>query len=89
MSHRYNFLFAVFAGFFTWILCEIFGTDDGVWPPQILGLFAATIGMISGSLLPQRIGRLTPPPSHHHAAAGTYHVAHRDHEHHGEHGHNA
>lgn len=74
-------LFAIFAGFFTWIFCEAFRTEDGVWPPQILGLMAATAGMIVGSLLPQRIGRLSPPPSHHHAAERTYHVAHPHHEH--------
>lgn len=80
-------LFAIFAGFFTWVLCEMFGAADGVWPPQILGLMAAFVGMISGSLLPQWTGRLSPPPSHHHAAEGTYHVAHHDHErqHAGEH----
>lgn len=73
-------IFAIFAGFFTWILCEIFGAENGIWPPQVLGLIAAALGMISGSLLPQSIGRLNPTPSHHHAAEGTYHVAHHDHE---------
>ena len=78
-------LFAIFAGFFTWMLCEAFSTGDHIWPPQILGLMAATGGMLVGSLLPQRIGRLSPPPSHHHAAEGTYHVAHHNHERPGEH----
>ena len=82
-------LFAIVAGFFTWVLCEVFGADDNIWPPQILGLLAATGGMVCGSLLPQRLGRLNPPPSHHHAAEGTYHVAHHDpdgaHSHAGEH----
>lgn len=78
-------LFSIFAGFFTWILCETFGAEDAVWPPQILGLIAAASGMFIGSLLPQRIGRLSPPPSHHHAAEGTYHVAHHEHGHAGEH----
>lgn len=73
-------LFAIFAGFFTWILCETFSTAESVWPPQILGLMAAISGIIIGSLLPQRIGRIAPPPSHHHAAEGTYHIAHHDHE---------
>ncbi len=74
-------LFAIFAGFCTWVLCELFGTAESVWPPQILGLMAAVGGMLSGSLLPQWLGRLSPPPSHHHAAEGTYHVAHHAHEH--------
>ena len=84
-------LCAIFAGFFTWILCEMFGADDSIWPPQILGLMAAALGMLTGSLLPQRIGRLSPPPSHHHAAEGTYHVPYHEHErkHDSEHGRNA
>ena len=73
-------LFAIFAGFFTWIICESFSAGDVIWPPQILGLIAAVTGMTAGSLLPQWIGRLSPPPSHHHAAEGTYHVVHHDHE---------
>jgi len=73
-------LFAIFSGFFTWILCEAFSTEDAVWPPQILGLIAAVFGMIIGSLLPQRIGKPAPTPSHHHAAEGTYHVPSTGHE---------
>ncbi|WVH08814.1 MAG: sodium-solute symporter [Fluviibacter phosphoraccumulans EoVTN8] len=73
-------LFAIFSGFFTWILCEAFSTEDAIWPPQILGLIAAVLGMIIGSLLPQRIGKPTPTPSHHHAAEGTYHVPPTGHE---------
>ena len=73
-------LFAIFSGFFTWILCEAFATADAFWPPQILGLITAVLGMIIGSLLPQRIGKPTPTPSHHHAAEGTYHVPPTGHE---------
>ena len=73
-------LFAIFTGFFTWTLCEFFGADDAIWPPQILGLIAAACGMLLGSLLPQRIGRMSPPPSHHHAAEATYHVPHHEHD---------
>ncbi|MFM8501542.1 MAG: sodium:solute symporter family protein [Fluviibacter sp.] len=73
-------LFAIFSGFFTWILCEGFSNEDAVWPPQILGLIAAVLGMIIGSLLPQRIGKPAPTPSHHHAAEGTYHVPPTGHE---------
>ncbi len=74
-------LFAIFAGFCTWVLCEFMSTEDAIWPPQILGLIAAAIGMLLRSKLPQRVGRISPPPSHHHAAEGTYHVAHHEHEH--------
>lgn len=74
-------LFAIFSGFFTWILFQMIQTEDAIWPAQILGLIAATIGMLTGSLLPQWIGRLVPPPSHHPTAEGTHHVVHHGHDH--------
>lgn len=73
-------LFAIFAGFFTWVLFEMFSPEEAIWPPQILGLIAAVFGMVGGTLMPQWVGRISPPPSHHHAAEGTYHVASYDHE---------
>lgn len=57
-------LFAIFAGFFTWILFQTFETEDRIWPAQILGLIAAALGMIIGSILPQRLG-LQPAPAEH------------------------
>jgi hypothetical protein len=37
---------------------EVVG-GDSIWPPQFVGLLAAFLGMIAGSLLPQA-GRLSP-----------------------------
>ncbi|TCV88104.1 sodium:solute symporter family protein [Sulfurirhabdus autotrophica] len=72
-------LFAVIAGFSTWILLEMFAAD-GLWPPQLLGLLASFLGMLAGSLLPHYVGKPTPlklthSQLHHHAAAQTQHVA--------------
>lgn len=71
-------LFAAIAGLSTWLLLEVLEPET-VWPPQIVGLGAAIVGMIAGSLLPHMVGRTTPPPHsheglHHHAAAQTHHV---------------
>ncbi|MPZ42823.1 MAG: sodium:solute symporter [Betaproteobacteria bacterium] len=52
-------LFAVFGGFGTWLLLEVLRPET-VWPPQLVGLFAAIAGMIIGSLLPHFVGRPTP-----------------------------
>ena len=82
-------LFAVTGGLGTWILLELLKPDT-VWPPQLLGLFAAIAGMLAGSLLPHFVGRPTALPAahesmHHRAAAQTHHVAAQPH-HHTEHG---
>jgi len=77
-------LFAVVLGAGSWLVLEILKPDT-VWPAQLIGLFAAIIGMVLGSLLPHFVGRPTPLPAthaelHHHAAAQTHHVpghAHR------------
>ena len=53
-------LFAIFAGFGSWLVLEVLQPDT-VWPPQLLGLLAAIAGMIAGSLLPHFVGRPTPP----------------------------
>ncbi len=57
-------LFAVFGGFGTWLLLELLQPET-VWPPQLVGLFAAIAGMIAGSLLPRVVGRPTPAPEPH------------------------
>ena len=45
-------LCAVAAGLLTWIGCELFGSSDSVWPPQLVGFLMAIAGMVIGSLLP-------------------------------------
>jgi Na+/proline symporter len=57
-------LFAIAAGFGTWVGLEVLQPET-VWPPQLVGLFAAITGMIVGSLLPHFIGRPTPAPDMH------------------------
>lgn len=46
--------FAMAAGLGVWLSGEIFVQSE-VWPAQIPGLIAALVGMIAGSLLPQRL----------------------------------
>lgn len=71
-------LFATTGGLSTWLLLELLEPDT-IWPPQIVGLGVAIVGMIVGSLLPHFVGRPTPTAHphaglHHHAAAQTHHV---------------
>ena len=51
-------LTSVVGGLACWLLMEVVGADS-IWPPQFVGLLAAFLGMIAGSLLPQA-GRLSP-----------------------------
>jgi SSS family transporter len=72
-------LFAAIGGLSAWLLLEVLEPQT-VWPPQIVGLGVAIVGMIAGSLLPHFVGRPTPARHehetlHHHAAAQTHHVA--------------
>ncbi len=46
---------AIVLGLMVWIACELIGLEFP--PPQFAGLLAAIIGMLAGSLLPQRYGR--------------------------------
>ena len=45
-------LASVIGGLACWLLMEAYGCDS-IWPPQFVGLLAAFLGMILGSLLPQ------------------------------------
>jgi Na+/proline symporter len=49
-------LCAITAGLTTWLALEILGSSDSIWPPQLVGFLMAAMGMIAGSLLPQKIG---------------------------------
>jgi len=44
-------LCAIVAGLTAWIGCELFGSTDSMWPPQLVGFLMAIAGMIMGSLL--------------------------------------
>ena len=49
-------LCAFVAGLMAWMGLELFGPSDSVWPPQLVGFLVAAMGMVVGSLLPQKIG---------------------------------
>jgi Na+/proline symporter len=81
-------LAAIFGGLASWLLVELLVGEASLVPPQLIGLGASLLGMIAGSLLPQRVGHPTPAPDihaalHHRAAAETHHVT--DHPHHPHH----
>ncbi|MDR2187490.1 MAG: sodium:solute symporter family protein [Azonexus sp.] len=67
-------LAAIIGGVGTWLVVEFLFGEESLVPPQLIGLGVSIIGMVAGSLLPQRIG-LQPPPDdfyqalHHRAAA--------------------
>ncbi|MFZ2268667.1 MAG: sodium:solute symporter family protein [Azonexus sp.] len=93
-------LAAIFGGLSSWLLVEALvgsGVSNGDYayalanvgqlvPPQLIGLAVSITGMIAGSLLPQWIGRTSPPEDihaalHHRAAAETHHTAEHPHQH--------
>ena len=77
-------LCAIFGGLLSWILVEVLIGDKSPVPPQLIGLGISILGMLAGSLLPQRVGHKIPGQTlhemHAQAAAITHHVA--DHPHH-------
>lgn len=65
-------LFAIFGGVLSWLALEAVAGDAALIPPQLIGLGIAIAGMIAGSLLPQKIGHLSPPAPVHDVAGSTY-----------------
>ena len=49
-------LLAIGTGLGTWIVLELLGAPDRVWPPQLVGFLVALVAMVIGSLTPQWIG---------------------------------
>lgn len=79
-------LAAVIGGVGSWLIIELLIGEASLVPPQLIGLAMSMLGMIVGSLLPQRIGRPTPHADghqalHHRAAAETHHVPDPTHRH--------
>ena len=83
-------LAASIGGISSWLLVELLVGEAGLVPPQLIGLGVSMLGMVAGSLLPQRVGRPAPHLQHgsdthavlHHAAAAeTHHVGSPPHRH--------
>lgn len=79
-------LFSIFGGIVSWLLIEFMVGESSPVPPQLIGLGFSILGMIAGSLLPQRIGLPMPHEDihhalHHRAAAETHHTADHLHRH--------
>jgi Na+/proline symporter len=71
-------LAAILGGLASWLLIEAL-VEEPLVPAQLIGLGVSMVGMIAGSLLPQRIGEPTPAIDlharmHHRAAAQTHHA---------------
>jgi len=56
-------LWAIGLGLLTWLGGEIFGPDNPVWPPQLLGLLMAAVGMVVVSKWPLRAVERAEPSS--------------------------
>ncbi len=48
-------LFAIFFGLFTWLAIMVFGAEEPLVPAHLAGLIASIIGMIIGTLLPEKL----------------------------------
>ena len=79
-------LCALIGGVSAWLAVEILVGEASLIPAQLFGLGVSIVGMLAGSLLPQRFGRQAPQEDfhqalHHRAAAETHHVAQHPHRH--------
>ncbi len=67
-------LAAIIGGITTWIVIEVLLSEKSLIPPQLIGLGVSIIGMVAGSLLPQKIANSSShPPSFLHAQAAKKH----------------
>ncbi len=79
-------LCAIIGGVGTWLVVEVLVGEASLIPAQLIGLGASIVGMLVGSLLPQRFGRQMPQEDfhqalHHRSAAETHQVAQHPHRH--------
>ncbi|MEI7612499.1 MAG: sodium:solute symporter family protein [Betaproteobacteria bacterium] len=58
-------LAACIGGVSSWLLIEFLSGEASLVPPQLIGLAISIVGMLAGSLLPQRFGLLSPAPGQH------------------------
>jgi Na+/proline symporter len=64
-------LAAIVGGIGSWVLIEVLIGEASLIPPQLIGLAVSAVGMVAGSLLPQKIGGNPEKPQgylHEHAA---------------------
>lgn len=64
-------LAAIIGGIGSWVLIEVLIGEESLIPPQLIGLAISALGMVLGSLLPQKIGGSPEKPHgylHEHAA---------------------
>jgi solute:Na+ symporter, SSS family len=64
-------LAAIIGGIASWVLIEVLVGEESLIPPQLIGLGVSALGMVLGSLLPQKIGGSPEKPHgylHEHAA---------------------
>lgn len=57
-------LAAIIGGISTWVIIEIFVGEKSLVPPQLIGLGVSIIGMLAGSLLPQKVSNTRPAAQH-------------------------
>lgn len=57
-------LAAIIGGISTWVLIEVFVGEKSLVPPQLIGLGVSIIGMLAGSLLPQKVSNARPAAQH-------------------------
>jgi Na+/proline symporter len=57
-------MLSILFGLISWLLMEAFLPEGkSIWPPQLVGLLCSFLGMLAGSLLPQRYGLRKTRPS--------------------------
>lgn len=56
-------LFAIIGGLVSWLAIEFLHGEENLVPPQLIGLGMSMLGMVLGSLIPQRIGVHKQNPS--------------------------
>jgi len=69
-------LAAIVGGIASWVLIEVLIGEESLIPPQLIGLGVSALGMLLGSLLPQKIGGSPEKPPgylHEHAARSHQH----------------
>ncbi|WP_137718640.1 sodium:solute symporter family protein [Methylobacillus flagellatus] len=70
-------LAAIIGGIGSWVLVEVLVGEASLVPPQMIGLLVSIIGMVAGSLLPQKVG-ISPQQqaSYLHSHAAHLHTPH-------------